>query len=207
MHQHWFREGGSSYVLTAVCGVCDFPILVHYLDTEPGVRVSNPLSLIEQNVSFPGQRFKIVTVWPRNEREVPENLPDNVATFFGQGLRNEKAQNWDAAGAMFRKSLDVATKILDPSHAHKNLFQRIEALENGGRLTSDLAAWAHEVRIDGNAAVHDDEPETPEDVAAIHEFARAVLLYTFTFPALVASRTIAIGNERSEGGREERLVT
>lgn len=64
----------------------------------------------------------------------------------------------------------------------KNLFQRIESLTKAGRLTADLGKWAHEVRIEGNSSVHDDEPETKEDVEAIHEFCRAVLLYTFTLP-------------------------
>jgi hypothetical protein len=145
--------------------------------------------LVGANVDFPSERLRIIEIWPESTQGAPENLPSNVENFFSQGLQNERSGNWDAAGAMFRKSLDIATKILDPTSANKNLFQRITALEKAGRLTADLAAWAHEVRIDGNASVHDDEPETREDVAAIHEFARAVLLYTFTLPALVAARS------------------
>jgi hypothetical protein len=130
-----------------------------------------------------------MSVWPADSGDAPESLPPNVDAFFRQGVSNEKAGNWDAAGAMFRKALDVTTKLVDPELSRKNLFERINALTASGRLTSDVAAWAHEVRIDGNNSVHDDEPESAEDVAAIHQFCRAVLLYMFTLPSLVADRS------------------
>jgi hypothetical protein len=190
-YQHWFRDPTNRYVLTAICGVCDYPILVHYQDLQLGKTTTSPVNLTDRNTDFPGNRFYIMEVWPETATSAPDSLPDNVANFFEQGLRNERAESWDAAGAMFRKSLDVATKILDPSGSSLTLFKRIEQLKESGRLTADLAEWAHEVRIEGNSSVHDDDPETREDVIAIHEFARAFLLFTFTIPELVKARSTA----------------
>lgn len=159
------------------------------MDVQLGRTTNAIMDIARNNVAFPGSRFHVAGVWPEDNVSTPADLPSNVAKFFEQGAQNEKSENWDAAGAMFRKSLDVATKILDPDNAGKTLFQRINLLSQAGRLTSDLALWAHEVRIDGNESVHGDDPETADDVAAIHQFCRAVLLYCFTLPALVAARS------------------
>lgn len=182
------RQKQFSYAL-ATCGICDRPIALEYQDILEGVQYSGVVDIAAHNVDFPDKNFLVHEIWPASTEDVPSDLPKNVANFFLQGIRNEKAEQWDAAGAMLRKSLDVATKCLDPSLAGKSLFERINTLAKAGRLTADLATWAHEVRIGGNSSVHDDDPETKEDVAAIHEFCRAVLLYSFTLPALVATRS------------------
>jgi hypothetical protein len=54
-----------------------------------------------------------------------------------------------------------------------------------GTLTPAMGDWSHEVRLDGNAAIHDDEPESQEDAETTHRFAEAVLTYAFTLPAIV----------------------
>ena len=107
-------------------------------------------------------------------------MPGNVATFFEQGQRALKATHWDAAGAMFRKTLDVSTKLfLEPEHRDKTLFKRIELLVAGGKLTAAMGDWSHEVRLDGNEAVHGEEPETEEDAMMLRErFTEAFLTYS-----------------------------
>lgn len=95
------------------------------------------------------------------------------------------AGRWDAAGAMFRKSLDVGTKILAPDKRTKNLYSRITELVDEGRLTSAIGAWSHEIRLDGNDAVHDEEPETEHDANVMQRFTEALLIYSFTLPAMV----------------------
>lgn len=187
--QYLRREAlGDSY-LFAVCGVCDRPVTFWYVDyARVSGRMAIPLGQQISNVEFPGSQFTIITSWPENCGDVPERLPENVSRYYEQGIHNEGSGNWDAAGAMFRKALDVATKILDPDNSSKSLFMRINEMEKSGRLTAEISNWAHEIRIEGNEAVHGDDPETPEDVAAIHEFCRGFLIYTFTLPRLVASR-------------------
>ncbi|MXO96709.1 DUF4145 domain-containing protein [Erythrobacter aquimaris] len=117
---------------------------------------------------------------------IPEDLPPNIERFYLQGLENLAGQRWDAAGAMFRKTLDVATKLLDPENKKKNLFRRIEGLVASGLLTEAMGEWSHEIRLDGNDAVHDEEPETQEDGVAIQKFTEAFVRYSFSLPSLVA---------------------
>jgi hypothetical protein len=87
---------------------------------------------------------------------------------------------------MFRKSLDVATKVVRPELKALSLFKRIEALYDEGHITEAMRDWSHEIRLDGNEAVHDEEPETPEDAQSTQKFAEALLTYMFTLPSMVA---------------------
>jgi hypothetical protein len=87
---------------------------------------------------------------------------------------------------MFRKALDVGTKILDPSSKNLTLFKRIDDLSDKGLITEAMRDWSHEIRLDGNDAVHDEQPETPADAAAMQKFTEAFLTYAFSLPTMVA---------------------
>jgi hypothetical protein len=120
----------------------------------------------------------------------PIGTPENVAKFFEQGVVNLGRSHWDAAGAMFRKTLDTATKVICPELKQKKLFSRINDMVSEGLLTPAMGDWSHEIRLDGNEAVHDEEPETEQDAKMSHKFCEAFLNYTFTLPELVsANRT------------------
>jgi len=132
--------------------------------------------------------FKLTHFFPKpQEPSAPDHLPENVKRFFLQGVENV-ARNQDAAGAMFRKSLDVALKVKCPE-ATGRLVDRINRAVELGTLTSELGEWAHQIRLEGNEATHGDDPYTPEQAAALHQFTMLVLLYLFTLPGmLVESR-------------------
>lgn len=88
---------------------------------------------------------------------------------------------------MFRKALDVATKIIAPGSKKMTLFKRIEELSTQGLITKAMGEWSHEIRLDGNESVHDDEPETPSDAISMQRFTEAFLNYAFSLPTLVAA--------------------
>ena len=90
-------------------------------------------------------------------------------------------QNYDAAGAMFRTTLETALKIKFPKTKATNLKNRINKAVEQGNLTSDLAAWAHEIRLGGNDAVHE-ELLSEEEAQDLRDFTELVLLYLFTLP-------------------------
>jgi hypothetical protein len=102
-------------------------------------------------------------------------------------MDNLQAQRWDAAGAMFRKTLDTATKRMSDEFKSITLYARINKLVSEGLLTEAMGDWSHEIRLDGNDAVHDEEPETEDDARSTQRFTEAFLRYAFTLPALVAS--------------------
>lgn len=65
-------------------------------------------------------------------------------------------RNFDAAGMMFRKALETALREKFPEQSD-NLYAKIEALAKNNELTKDLAAWAHQIRLAGNEAAHEEE--------------------------------------------------
>ena len=92
--------------------------------------------------------------------------------------------NWDAAGAMFRKSLETALKNKFPD-IKGDLYKRIEKAADQHKLTPDLAAWSHQIRLGGKDAVHDEEPFEKEEAERLSDFTRLVLMYLFTLPGML----------------------
>ena len=128
--------------------------------------------------------------------EPPDHLPDNIRSFFQQGMDNLSG-NFDAAGAMFRKTLDVALK--DKFSDIKGTFnQRIDEAAKQQGLTPDLADWAHQIRLDGNEASHGEEPFSQEDAQRLSSFTELVLRYLYTLPGML---------ERAKARRESPTPT
>lgn len=185
----WAVRGSSVRArLLAICGVCagGLVILARSLN-------GNLPSLVQHSATFPGNGYFIDEYWPRYYSEIPLGTPDNVGSFYLQGVKNLQARRYDAAGAMFRKTLDTATKAITPEHKSLTLYKRINKLVDDGLLTPAMGDWSHEVRLDGNDAVHDDEPETEEDARKAQKFTDAFLQYAFTLPELVSgSRAVRL---------------
>lgn len=144
----------------AVCGFCNKTVLAEF-----------------------GEEGNFLRVHP-SPPEPPENLPETVGRYFEQGV-DSLFQNYDAAGAMFRTTLETALKIKFPKTKAINLKDRINKAVEQGNLTSDLAAWAHEIRLGGNDAVHE-EPLSEEEAQDLCDFTELVLLYLFTLPEKLA---------------------
>ena len=113
----------------------------------------------------------------------PAFTPENVARFFEQGMES-LAKNWDAAGAMFRKALEAGLKDKWPDITG-SLYERIDKIAEEGGLTADMKDWAHQIRLDGNDAVHEDEPMEESRARALAEFTRLFLLYAFSLPGML----------------------
>lgn len=165
--------------MLALCGVCTQGMIVNSF-----FRHGSHPNLAGQNMNF-DDSFLILNYWPTFISEIPAGVPDNISSFYAQACGSLSEHRWDAAGAMFRKALDVATKSLAPEASSRNLYQRIESLIQAGLLTPAMGDWAHEIRMEGNDAVHDDEPETEADARATHKFTEAFLTYTFSLPKMV----------------------
>jgi hypothetical protein len=178
----WRPGGIQDANLLAICGICKGGMTVQsYFRTGGNAHPD----LVRDHVNYPGDRYRIVETWPKFVAHCPADVPANVESFYNQGLENLAAGRWDAAGAMFRKSLDVATKIIAPDKRSKNLYTRINELVSEGVLTTAMGEWSHEIRLDGNDAVHDEEPETEADATISQRFTEALLTYSFTLPAMV----------------------
>lgn len=163
------------------CGACHEAIIREYIG--PHDLTNLPGSL---------ESYADVTLgrqWPvAPSGSAPKDSPENVAKFFEQGTSSLEVGNFDAAGMMFRKALESATKILDPEASKMPLIKRIDALAACQKLTEDMAKWAHEVRIGGNEAAHDDDPFSETDANDLRNFVENFLRYAFTMPSAVRRR-------------------
>jgi uncharacterized protein DUF4145 len=130
----------------------------------------------------------VVRYWPTEiETKAPYHSPNNVTSFYLQGMDNLGRKNYDAAGTMFRKSLDAALKRLDPS-GKGTLQQRIDNLPAAVAITPAMKEWARQIRELGNDAAHEEDPFTEDDAKALQAFSELFLTYTFTLPGMLAAR-------------------
>lgn len=162
---------------------------------------TSPNSNGPMNVNGDIKRYEISLgrQWPAAvSGDAPEDTPPTVANYFQQGTSSFEVGNFDAAGLMFRKALETATKILDPSLSGKTLVKRIDALASSNKLTPAMAEWAHEVRLGGNDAAHEEDPFTLEEAQDLRNFIENFLRYAFTLPSAVRRRAGRIDTENAE---------
>ncbi|CAM2147665.1 DUF4145 domain-containing protein [Pararobbsia alpina] len=92
---------------------------------------------------------------------------------------------------MFRRCLEIALKQHSPDVEAWKLEKRIDKLAAEGRITKDLQAWAHRVRLDGNDALHEEEEFTKESAAELMQFTELLLVYLYTLPEKIKARISA----------------
>ena len=72
-----------------------------------------------------------------------------------------------------------------------DLFTRIDALAKNHDITPAMQDWAHQVRLIGNDAAHDQDEPSDQDIEAVASFTETLLKYLFTLPHEVAARRAA----------------
>lgn len=155
----------------AVCGHCGRGIVA----TLEGLPFSpSPMEAKE----FSNESYRLLETAP-----APPHAPGYAAECFRQGAEN-LPRNPDAAGAMFRKALEVGLEDEYPEIGG-SLKKRIELAAAEGHLTRELAAWADQIRLDGNEAVHGKDSFSQEDASRLHEFTRLVFYYLFSLPRML----------------------
>jgi hypothetical protein len=140
-------------------------------------------------------------------KKAAQEVPPRVADLFLQASNCRVMGLHDAAGAMFRKTLDVATKHIykhDERLASRNpadaLRVRIQGLGSLGILEHDIVDLADVVAVDGNDAAHDEDPFTAEEAEALEDLTEDLLDRLFVRPARIAAvkaKQIAAGVRKS----------
>jgi hypothetical protein len=117
--------------------------------------------------------------------EIPEYLPPDIERIYLQGERNFPVNgNEEAAGAMYRKALDIGLKKIDP-HLTGTLGNKIRVLATTGKLTPDIVEWSEHVRDLGNEAVHEETPPSRKELEDLRGVTEMVLRYLFTLPNMI----------------------
>lgn len=92
------------------------------------------------------------------------------------------------AGSVMLAASAVDAMLKEKGYKEGNLFSRIEAATSNHLLTKEMAAWAHEVRLDANDQRHADEDAdlpTTADAKKTLEFTLSLAEYLFVLPSRV----------------------
>lgn len=196
-HRAATREGlGIAY---AQCGACSLPVVAVVTVTGKS-QVRDIQTWIGAGTDvIRDTGLEVVFVIPdTKESSAPEHIPTGTSRVFVQAQNARKRGDRDTAGMAFRKTLDIALKAFDSS-LKGDLFTRIDALAASHAITPAMKDWAHQVRLIGNDAAHEDDEPSEQEIEAIALFTETLLKYLFTLPAEVSARTAATATPQSGG--------
>lgn len=115
---------------------------------------------------------------------IPADLPARAQTFLEQAVSSIHAP----AGAVMLTASAVDAMLKAKGYAEGSLYTRIDKAAENHLITSDMAHWAHAVRLDANDQRHANEvAELPSEADAKRciDFAAALGQFLFTLPARV----------------------
>ena len=131
-----------------------------------------------------GSRQTVSDYFPKVE-QIEDEMPTKVRAFLTEAL--ESLHGPTAAIILVAASaVDEMLKIKDLKGG--SLYARIDKAETDHVITSDMAKWAHQIRLDANDQRHADEAANlPAPVVAKRcvEFARSLGMFLFVLPARV----------------------
>lgn len=123
-----------------------------------------------------------------------EHIPDRIAGLFREANECRQMTWYEAAGAIYRKTLDVATKYIYDNDSRlvskvpaNALRSRIQAMGVLGILDQDVVELADIAALDGNDAVHDQDPYTRQEAEALEDLTLDLLDRLFVRPAKIAA--------------------
>ncbi|MCO7642546.1 DUF4145 domain-containing protein [Pseudomonas sp. S 311-6] len=97
---------------------------------------------------------------------------------------------------MLRRCMEVALKQFAPDVDAWKLEKRIDKLAAENRITPALQEWAHELRLDGNEALHGTGEASEELARRMERLTHFLLIYLYTLPEQVRLAR----EQREQGG-------
>ena len=148
----------------------------------------------------PDDQLRLLSIAPELPSSVaPIHTPKNAARLFEQAMDNLSRNNWDAAGGMFRKALEVGLKSKFPDMKDTlSLNDRIEEAAKKHELTPALAEWSHKIQFDGNDAMHEEELFSANQAKDLAPFTKLVFQYLFMLPGMLSEAR----NNETEAGKD-----
>nr|WP_314400948.1 DUF4145 domain-containing protein [Pseudomonas lundensis] len=163
------RGGGRRYWGSYECSVCGC--------------ITMAVAPILTNQDGRSSILNISEIWP-SPQTVHESVPDRAKTFLDQAIASIHAP----AGAVMLTASAVDSMLKEKGLKEGSLFKRIDEAAATHLITTEMAAWAHEVRLDANDQRHTDEsgalPAEADAKKAI-DFALALAQFLFVLPARV----------------------
>ena len=112
---------------------------------------------------------------------IDKEIPDRARAYLEQAQESLHAP----AGSVMLAASAVDAMLKERKYIAGSLYQRIEQASADHVLTSEMAAWAHAVRLDANDQRHADHSATlptTEEAKRVLDFARALGTYLFVLP-------------------------
>lgn len=186
------RLGYDKWEVAAACNDCS-KISVYYLEMSNGQL--KPADFGDGNLDSSTTRIGRQPVRIATTAAIlSEYIPDRIAGLFREANECRQMAWYEAAGAMCRKTLDVATKHIyahDERLAGKEpalaLRVRIKSMGDMKILEQDIVELADVAALDGNDATHDVDPYTQEEAEALEDLTFDLLDRLFVRPAKIAA--------------------
>jgi hypothetical protein len=126
----------------------------------------------------------VIEMYPKS-RVVHETIPSPASEYFSQAIDSLHAP---AVSVMLASSA-VDAMLKAKGYSQGTLYSRINQAANDHVVTQEMAAWAHDVRLEANDPRHaDDKHPLPSEADAKRcvEFASALADFFFVLPSRVA---------------------
>lgn len=108
-------------------------------------------------------RWQVIGTWPTaTPPSAPDYLPDEIGELYREAATCLSSGCYRSAVAMTRAAIDAA--VSDQGATGKTLYDKIESMK--GKLRDQLIEFADELKLGGNAAVHDFNEEWSEEEAS-----------------------------------------
>jgi Domain of unknown function (DUF4145) len=142
--------------------------------------------------------------------EPPDHVPPDLVKIFEEATKCVAVGCWNAAGAMFRLCVDMATEHLLPKEdvegltafIRKNLGPRLEWLFENNKLPAEIAGLSECIREDGNDAAHRGALGKV-DAEDLQDFTFALLKRMFTDPESLKLAELRRQERRKPSGGEK----
>ena len=130
---------------------------------------------------------RVISLRDTHSFESPDHVPDNISNVVEEANSCLASQCFNAAGAMYRLALDLATKELLPEEGEpsakvrRNLGLRMPWLFGQAALSRDLQPLAECLQQDGNDGAHDGTL-SKDDAEDLQDFCFELLRRLYTEP-------------------------
>jgi hypothetical protein len=117
---------------------------------------------------------------------VAEELPDRAKRYLSQAIESLHAP--DGAAMLAGSAVDAMLKA--KGYTENSLYERINKAAEDSIITSDMAEWAHSVRLGSNRPRHADNYDphvTAEQAAQACEFVKVLGQVLFELPSKIAA--------------------
>jgi Domain of unknown function (DUF4145) len=131
----------------------------------------------------PAMNGPVVEVFPE-PKLVQAELPERAQTYLSQAFGSLHAP----AGAVMLAASSIDAMLKAKGYKEGSLYARIDQAATDHLITAEMAAWAHDVRLDANDQRHADEANslpTQDDARRALDFAEALGEFIFVLPGRV----------------------